>query len=154
VVDVMQAAQHWRCQKPVETIPFTAGTRVNVEALNAETPQSEWEPGLDGGLKEPWQLQHIVYLLDPKDGSKYTALNSTTGMRIAWEVLVDRVKTIRKVRNAAARPIVTLTSAPMKTKYGMKDRPEFKIEEWIGLPAPNEPKKLTAAEIIDDDLPF
>ena len=152
VFDVLRVVQHWRNQKPIETLPFD-GKRPDVKALNAEIPKSEWEIGLDGELREPWQLQHVVYLLDEKTGSKYTALNSTTGMRIAWEALVDRVKTFRKIHKAQVRPIIVLSWAPFKTQYGMRDRPEFEIKGWLGASEP-EPKKLAPADIIDDDIPF
>src|SRR5262249_47478214 len=41
--------QRWKDQRPIETIVKQPGKPLpNVDDLNDEIPQSEWEPGIDG----------------------------------------------------------------------------------------------------------
>jgi hypothetical protein len=80
-----EALQCWKGKKPVETI--TEKPLPHVADLNEAVPKSEWEPGLDGKPKPPWQHQVIVYLIDPTSGGFFTYLNSTIGARIAVDQL-------------------------------------------------------------------
>jgi hypothetical protein len=105
-------------------------------------------------------------LFDPKDASAYTYINSTTGAMIAVDRLKERVTLMRMARGQQVVPLVSLGSAPMKAKMGMKIRPEFVIEAWRIFGGPAGITKVpalehlgqpvtppTAAEIIDDELP-
>jgi hypothetical protein len=179
VIGVKRAAQLWENQRPVKTIVCTPDKEVDIVALNREIPSDEWEIGLDGKPREPWQLQYIVYLLDLHDGSQYTAINSTAGMRVAWEDLRLRVKNIRLIKRSSVVPIIRLSSAPFRTRFGLKERPEFAIIDWTSLGAPAPSRQIAyaanddrddriddgdpgpddcdivgAADIIDDDIPF
>jgi hypothetical protein len=102
----------------------------DVEELNAQIPQNEWGLGLDNKPRPPWQLNYVVYLVNPDTGDTYTFLNSTTGARIAVERLDDKFRWMRRMRGLSVVPIVRLDSRPMKTKTGPKMRPEFTIVEW------------------------
>ena len=164
-----RANQRWQLKEPVDTVVDTGTGLPDVDELNAKIPRTEWEPGLDGQPRPPWQLQYVVYLLDPADASIYTFINSTVGASIAWDRLVGRVSWMRALRGAAVFPVVTLDSRSMKTKVGSKQRPEFSIVNWrdlggTGTPAvENTPpraiegkpvKTPTAAEALNDDIPF
>ncbi len=175
-----RAIQRWQFKEPVETVVDSGTGLPDVDALNAKIPRAEWEPGLDGLPRPPWQLQYVVYLLDPADASIYTFANSTVGARIAWERLVDRVSWMRALKGVDVFPVVLLDSKPMKTKMGVvKQRPEFTIIDWrdlsggpaiaqqqqraieakpatAGKPAPvGEPvKPPTTTETLDDEIPL
>jgi hypothetical protein len=77
-----------------------------------------------------------------------TYLNSTTGAHIAWDLLREKVITMRALRGARVVPVVKLTDRPMKTFVGMKKRPKFEIVGWkqlggdtgSSLPAPQSPQ--------------
>jgi hypothetical protein len=127
-IALSEALQCWKGKKPVETI--TAKPLPDVNDLNEAVPKSEWEPGLDGKPKPPWQHQVIVYLIDPTSGGFFTYLNSTTGARIAVDQLREKVITMRALRGARVVPVVRLTHRPMKTQFGMRNRPEFEVIEW------------------------
>ena len=64
---------------------------------------------------------------------------------------------MRKLRGPHVVPIVTVGSAPMKTHWGQKMRPDFRIVGWKGLAAEQPLLKPVAppstAELIDDELP-
>jgi hypothetical protein len=123
--------QCWKEQKVVETIrdhPLPS-----IDDLNAQVPQEEWEEGIDGKPKPPWQHAFIVYLLDPKDASVYTYINSTVGARMAYENLKSRVVMMRKMRGTAVHPVVALGKATFQGKFGPKIRPEFNIVDWREL---------------------
>lgn len=168
-VDIKKIAQRWGNQIPLETIVHHPGEPLpNIDELNSRIPQSQWEPGLDGQPRPPWQMQIAVYLLDPATGEMFTFINSTTGHRIAVEHLVDQVKYMRGLRGNRIVPIVKVGAKPMKTKFGVKMRPAFTVIEWrdlsgsaqqiapvdtakqIGAPV----KPITTAEIISDEIPF
>jgi hypothetical protein len=153
-------------KKSDESLPDT------VAQLNAKIPKSKWEKGLGGEARPPWAVLYVVYLVNPVNGKMYTAANSTTGMRIAYRALVDQVLTMRSLRAENVAPIVKLAAKPMKTQYGMKQRPDFDVVEFrsLGGVLPNKPtlqignkvgsEKIgepveppTIQEELDDDLP-
>ena len=116
----------------------------------------------------PVRHQLIVYLLDPADAAIATFINSTFGAKLAVEALKDNVRMYRMIRGSRVYPIVELGKKSMKTKFGVKQRPEFIVLDWRYLGAPEVPnaevKALehigepvappTTAEIFDDALPF
>jgi hypothetical protein len=58
-------------------------------------------------------------------------------------------------------PLVELSAKPMKTKFGQKLRPEFKIVGWRNLgvslikdTAPQIVAPPSASEQLDDQIPF
>jgi hypothetical protein len=164
-----ECLQRWKDKLPVETIVKQPGVPLpDVEALNAEIPESEWEMGLSG-KRPPWAKQHVVYLLNPQDGSEYTFISSTTGAAIAVERLRDKTKNIRMLRGDRYVPVVTLTSKLMQTRFGSKLRPDFTTQEWRALRAPNRVSAQPVAAIehvgskveepsldeeMNDELPF
>jgi hypothetical protein len=120
-------------ETPGEPLPDAA-------ELNAKIPQNEWGTDLTGKPRPPWQLNHVVYLIDMETASTFTYLNSTAGARIAVERLAERIANMRFMRGNAVAPIVRLDSRPMRTSFGTKQRPEFTIVDWRDLggngPAP------------------
>jgi hypothetical protein len=142
VVGTTRALQCWREQTPIDTIVEVPGEPLpNVDELNELIPKNEWETGLDGKPRPPWQLNYVAYLVAPDTADTYTYLNSTTGARIAVERLADRIEIMRRMRGADVMPIVALDSRPMNTRFGLKLRPEFRVLEWIAMAPP--PPSLT-----------
>jgi hypothetical protein len=124
--------QHWQDQKPVQTITKQPGRPLpDIDDLNAQIPQSEWEDDpITGKPRAPWQLQKVVYLLCEITAERFTYANGTTGTHIAVDNLRTRVKDMRFMRGETVLPVVELSNKPMKTRYGQKLRPEFKIISW------------------------
>ena len=172
-----KAIQRWQLKEPVDTIVDTGTGLPDIDELNAEIPRAEWEAGLDGQPRPPWQRQYVVYLLATHDASIFTFANGTIGARIALERLVDRVNWMRALRGATVFPLITLDSRPMKTQFGTKLRPEFSITDWQDLGGTGKPAlestplraieaKTVAAptgkpvkapmttETLDDEIPF
>ena len=161
-IALSEVLQCWKGKKPVETI--TEKPLPNVNDLNEAVPKAEWEPGLDGTPKPPWQHQVIVYLIDPTSGGFFTYLNSTIGARIAVDQLREKVITMRALRGARVVPVVRLAHRPMKTAFGMKHRPEFEVIDWkqwggdgaitgprapqLSAPVPASMSKTTAEQTI------
>ena len=131
---IARSARCWKARQPVHTIVETADQPLpNVDDLNAKIPAKEYEKGLDGKPRPPWQVQFVVYLMDPVSGSSWTFINSTTGARIAYERLTDKFRWMRRLRGDNIVPIVRLDARPMKTSFGQKQRPEFTVLEWRDL---------------------
>ena len=123
-----EGLQRWKGKK-AESI--TTKPLPSPEELNASVPMAEWEPGIDGKLKPPWAHVAIVYLIDPRTAGLFTYLNSTIGAHIAWDVLREKVRTMRALRGERVLALVRLSTRPMKTtNFGMKTRPEFEIVGW------------------------
>jgi hypothetical protein len=155
--------QHWQGGRVVETI--TTKPLPDPAELSARIPQ--WELGPDGTPRPPWVVTFVTYLLNPHTCEKFTFANSTIGARIASQTLADRVAWMRRLRGSSVVPEVELTSKPMKTRFGVKQRPEFKIIGWHLLGGGNEkaPEQLalpglthvtppSVKEDLNDSLPF
>jgi hypothetical protein len=163
VLATTSVVQRWQDQQPIETILKKSGEPLpDVDELNAQIPKDEWEEGLDGQPRPPWQRQEIVYFLDQSTAEKFTFASGTIGARIAVSDLRERVRWMRHLRGEDVLPIVEPSSKPMKTRFGQKLRPEFKIVCWVELgvgltrdaPAQIEPPAKSATidnEEHDDD---
>jgi hypothetical protein len=168
-ISTATAAQCWRDGSTVDTIIKKPGEEFpDIDELNKQIPEEEWEEGLDGKPQPPWVISYAVYLLDPADASIYTFANSTTGARIAVARLADKIAMMGMLRGAHVVPVVELSSKEMKTKFGTKMRPDFPVIEWRQLggaaaaPAikhqPDEVgkpvKPTTASEELNDSIGF
>ena len=171
-----KAIQRWHLDKRVGEFVDTGTGLPDVDELNDAIPRTEWETGLDGQPRPPWQRQYVLYLLNTSDASIFTFANGTIGAQIAWERLRDRVNWMRALRGAAVFPLITLDSRPMKTKFGTKLRPEFSITDWRDLGSTGNPafeskpsraiegkiatpvgkpvNTPTATETLNDEIPF
>jgi hypothetical protein len=172
VIDIGRVVQKWHDGNPVETIILAPGQKFpDVEKLNAEVPQSEWEEGPDGRPRGPWQAQHVVYMLNPQTMGRYSYPTGTIGGSIAVRDLVDKTKWMRRFRGQNVFPIVTLTDKFMNTRFGGRQRPHLEVQRWVmldgggnALPAPEQPKLSnqgaqevkppSAKEATDDEIKF
>jgi len=154
VVGVLTILQQWLDQKPIKTLKKEKGKPwPDVEALNDTVPQSQWEIGIDGKPRAPWQMQWVVYLLDEKTAERFTYANGTVGARIAVDELKDRVSDKRfMLANNTVLPLVELPCTPMKTRFGGKMRPEFKTVGWRSFGGTLEPPPPT--KLLSDEIPF
>jgi hypothetical protein len=126
-----EALQCWHDQTVVDVIPKRPGQNLpDVKELNGKIPQEEWEMGLDGQPRPPWQHVFLAYLINIQDASMFTFINNTVGCRIAVERLQDRIQWMQALRGKRVVPLVKPDSKPMKTKHGQKIRPEFTIIDW------------------------
>jgi hypothetical protein len=111
----------------------------NPDDLNAAIPRDQWEMGMNGP-REPWAKYYAAYLLDPKSAELYTFSNQTIGAEIAVGKLKSRMQMKGLLSGGySVYPIINLTTAPMKTSYGQKTRPEFEIIGWETFGAPSIP---------------
>jgi hypothetical protein len=172
VIDVGRVVQKWQDGTPTETIILAPGQKFpDINKLNETVPKKEWEDGPDGKPRGPWQAQHVVYLLNPQDMTRYTWPTGTTGGAICVRDLVDRTKWMRRFRGQNVFPIVTLADVFMNTRFGGRQRPHFDIVRWVTfdgggnvLPAPDQPKLSnqgakeveppSAKEVTGDEIPF
>jgi hypothetical protein len=142
--------QRWKDGETIETI--TEKPLPDVKLLNETVPREEWEIGINGP-REPYQITHVVYLLNLDDAERTTFINSTVGAAIAVSRLKDKVVWMRRMRGENVFAQLDLTWAPMPTRFGMRKRPEFRIIGWIVLgpgggalpPSSEQPKQLPPA---------
>jgi hypothetical protein len=127
VVAIDEALQKWKDNKPevIRDKPLP-----NPNDLNAAIPQTEWERGKDGKIREPWAHIVIVYLVNPMTGEFYTFSTPNIGAHVAFELLKEAVITMRALRGTRVMPVVNLSERPWKTRFGMQKRPHFEIIGW------------------------
>jgi hypothetical protein len=128
VIAVDEALQKWQGKKPVEVIRGNALPDVNT--LNEATDKSTWEIGLDNKPRAPWVHCRLVHLLDLATATTFTYIASTYGAKLAYEILCERVTTMRLLRGARVVPVVKLDERPFRTSFGPRKRPEFTIISW------------------------
>jgi hypothetical protein len=157
-----ECLQQWKDKLPVKTIVKKAGMPLpDVDELNSEIPQREWEKGIDGKPRPPWVRQRVVYLLNAETGAEMTFISGTAGAAIAVEGLRNKTGNMRMLRGARVVPVITLGNKLMQTNFGSRLRPEFVIQDWRELGAPSPAiaeigKKIappTLAEEMNDEIP-
>jgi hypothetical protein len=137
-------------QRWVDGLPevYTKRPLPDLKELNESVPKDEWPTGrFSNQPEEPWKHVFCVYLVrtDPVDGALFTSINSTSGQKVAYTRLKERIKTMSLLRGRSVLPIVKLSWAMMPSAYGPRPRPDFTIVEWRDLgdnqPAQIEPPK-------------
>ncbi len=127
--------QRWEDSRPVEHI--IDAPLPDIDTLNAAIPKKLWRIGLNGEPDAPWKHVFLAYLIDPATASAYVFQNSTVGTRIAIERLRDRVMWMQRMKSSTSIvPLVKLDVRAMKTRFGVKKRPELTIVDWRDLAAP------------------
>jgi hypothetical protein len=172
-VNVGRVVQKWSEDgQPVETIILEPHQKFpDIEEMNEKIPRTEWVEGPDGQMRGPWQAQHILYLLDPTTMNKYTYPTGTAGGRIAIRELHNKIMWMRRLRGQTVYPVIVLSSAFMKTRFGGRQRPHFQIVRWVrlggegdevkALPLPQPPPRSdlpvveepSLREELNDDIP-
>jgi hypothetical protein len=140
VVAVNEILQRWRGNKSDNIVDKPLP---DSEMLNSTIPVSEWEKSVDGKPRPPWAHTVVVYLVNLATGETYTYSSATAGAHIAWNLLREAVVTMRMLRGQKCMPLVNLTERPMKTSFGMRQRPHFEI---IGWKTPGGDDKAIAAK--------
>jgi hypothetical protein len=126
-----RALQRWEDKRPTQTIIESEGSPLpDLDALNAEIPESQWEIGLDGNPRPPWSKQYVAYFLDIDDAGLYTYGNATIGARIAVLELEEKLRWMKVLRGENCLPLIKLACCPMKTRFGVQQRPSFPVIEW------------------------
>jgi hypothetical protein len=91
----------------------------------------------------------LLYLLDPLTAETFTFTSSTWGGLRGIDDLTQQIKLMRTTEPGAV-PIIELQSTAWSTKFGIKQRPFFKVVGWHIKP-PDEPKRLTSGDGGDGD---
>ncbi len=145
----------WQGSKPVETLITTTGSMHPRREELGDLDPADWEDGLDGRPVDPWRDARNLYLIDAKTAEEFTFVTSSFGGRSAIASLARQIGTVRKY-HARATPIIELASEKMKTRFGVKPKPLFRVIDWRGVeekPANPSPAERLS-QVIDDDIPF
>jgi hypothetical protein len=162
--------RRWKDKRVIDTI--TEKPLPDLDQLNAAVPKSEWEIGLDGNPRKPYERAHRLDLLNLDTGEHTTFVAASAGAAKAVSLLKDQVHWMRRMRGPNVVPQVTLSSAPFKTQFGMRKRPDFKVVGWFDLSggrpaavqaqapkalppvAPTPVKEPSTGEALNDTIPF
>jgi hypothetical protein len=125
-MDVTTVWVKWDDSRPIEHRITHPGQLHPDRADLPDLDQATWERGLNGDPADPWRDSRYLRLIDPRTGQDYTFVTDTYGGRKAVGDLKSQIANVRFAHPGAV-PIVQLGSAMMKTSYGLKPRPEFKV---------------------------
>jgi hypothetical protein len=140
--------QKWQ-DEHVEYIQRTPGVFLSAlrQELNAKIPQDQWEIGLDGKQREPWEFAWLAYLVRVTDGAPFTFINSTKGCMRCIKAIESRTQNMTLLKGRHVAPIGKLVGITMPTKHGTKQRPHFEITGWhkigpdpVAVAAPTTPR--------------
>jgi hypothetical protein len=131
VVGVITAWVHWKAGRPVEHKITQSGQTHPWRDDLGDDDRTDWELGIGGLPSDPWRDTRYVYLINLRSGKTYTFVTDTVGGRQAVGELKDAIVTVRQAQPNAL-PVVQLATTTMKTRYGVKPRPDFKIVDWRG----------------------
>jgi hypothetical protein len=168
VLDTAHAYVLWQDKRIADAIRKELGKQLpDLDELNEQIPQDQWEIGPSGTKTPPWVRQAYAYLLHEVSAELVTFITSSIGGFICIRELRDRVRWRRRLRGPDLLPVVELASAPMRTRYGVKLRPAFTVTAWRNLsshqtpalaaPADDRPlsnDKPSLAEDLDDGIAF
>ena len=127
-IDVTTAWVNW--QNDLVEHRVTQPGQIHPDRVNLpDQDEAMWKPGLNGEPADPWRDTRYLRLIDPRTGQDYTFVTDTHGGRKAVGELKSQIANVRFVYPGAV-PIVQLGSTMMKTAFGLKPRPEFKVVGW------------------------
>jgi hypothetical protein len=152
-ISTIMAWVHWDDSKPVEHRVTQTGQSHPWRDELGDLDREEWPAGLDGQPADPWRDTRYLHLIDPKTAAAYTFVTDSIGGKKAVGELKEQIGVYRRV-NPGAVPIVQLVSTTMKTKYGTKPRPEFKVVGWQHIEEAKPALPSKPSRDMDDDIPF
>jgi hypothetical protein len=130
-VGVVTAWVHWVDNKPVEHLVTQDGQYHPEREELADLDQDQWPFGLSGERADPWRDTRYLHLIDPQSGADYTFVTDSWGGRRAVGDLKSSIVNVRSA-HPGAKPVILLESVPMKTRFGPRPRPSFKVVGWKG----------------------
>jgi hypothetical protein len=169
-VELVRVSQKWVGCRPVETLYLAPGEEwPDIEELNSQAPKEEWRD-VNGQRKGPWENFLVLYLFDPATMQPYTYPTATVGGRRAIGELKRQAKLGRMLKGNAF-PVVTLGETFMPTRFGGRQRPDFKIKRFIplepggesiaaentpllGEKKPSGPHKPNDGDDMNDEIPW
>jgi hypothetical protein len=128
-IDVTTAWVRWDEEKPSEHRTTQPGQIHPERADLPDQNEAAWQRGLNGDPTDPWRDTRYLRLIDPRTGQDYTFVTDTFGGRKAVGELKSQISNVR-FAYAGAVPLVQLGGTMMKTAFGLKPRPEFKVVGW------------------------
>jgi hypothetical protein len=134
VTGIVRAVLKWplgKNERPETTVIPPGQPFPDIEAMNNAVPRDQWRQG-PAGPQGPYQAQRAITMIEPLSMDEFTFTTSTIGGSIGVADLVHKVNTMRRYRGAVS-PVITLGDAPMRTRYGERRRPSFRIVDWIRM---------------------
>ena len=152
---VITAWVHWEDKRPIDHRVTHVGQSHPLRDELPDQDKTEWPLGLNGEPSDRWRDTRYLHLIDPNTGADYTFVTESYGGRKAIGALKQQIANVRTA-HPGALPLVQLASAPMKTRFGPKPRPDFKVVGWRGGKGDGGTGNATLAPAndTDDDIPF
>jgi hypothetical protein len=169
VISMTTMWTRWEGDKPFHKVTQPGQPHPRRDELPDQDPAA-WPKNKNNEKVDPWQDTRNIVMVDDKSATTYTFSGTSIGARIAVSELKDAIKLRRRARPGCF-PIVELSTMKMKTRFGERLRPHFKVVGWhdpevqAEAPAPLKPLapaaiknvyrgEPTAGELMSDDIPF
>jgi hypothetical protein len=139
VADTVRAMQKWTtgCRRPESRILGPDEPFPNVRGLNAAAPKEECREAF-GQWRGPYENVFVVYLCDLDTLEGFSYLTSTVGGFQAVKELKACGRRAQLMRGPNMHPVVTLSHAYMRTAFGGRERPHFRVCGYLPL-GPSDP---------------
>jgi hypothetical protein len=103
---------------------------------------------MNGKPRGPWQCARVCYFIDLETMAKFTFVSGTVGTDVGVRVVRDKIRMMRRLRGEGCYPVVLLQDAFMPTRFGGRQRPDFKVMRWITLRPGNEALPAPAPNLL------
>jgi hypothetical protein len=120
--------KRWQGKKVVERVGEINGHYPKRHELGY-SDERLWDIGPGDRASDPWQDSREVALIRETDFVEFVFCTATAGGRDAVDSLGRSIRNAR-VLSPGQQPIIELAWAPMRTRYGMKSKPDLKIVGW------------------------
>jgi hypothetical protein len=116
--------------------------------------RSEWEPGIDGTLNDPWKPCFEIPTHEVSGEKRMIVFTGkNTSFKIAWDRLFATIFP-QAAANAGKKPMVELSTGTFKGKFGLTTCPAFVLVEWVASDEDGEADGDLDEDEFDDDPPF
>jgi hypothetical protein len=119
--------------------------------------EDSWRSALSGAPEDPWKDTRYLYLINLSTGAGHIFVTDSYGGRKDIGILKSTITNMRMARPGGV-PIVTAVTAPFKTQFGMRKRPEFEMIGWRSTngdqPDDPQPKLVERKPGYGDKVPF
>lgn len=99
---------------------------------NSAIPEANWQDNRNGGKRPPWHFCWGGYLVDPQDAALYTYINSTSGAKVAVNMIKSQFERMNALRGQQLGAVVELHDRVVSKQFNKKG-PLFVVIGWVEL---------------------
>jgi hypothetical protein len=136
LLGLVKVVQKFVNKKLIDTIIVpTRENFPNIDKMNEAAPREEWGTDLNGKPVGPYVSVLVLKLLDALTMDRYVFVTSSTGGKIAFGDISDKIKLIRRIKGANVTAAIVCEMVRMRSQYNPHGvpRPHFRIVRYVRL---------------------